>query len=130
MSNKTEDLVSALSELSVLEMAELKTALEEKWGVKAAAAAVAVAAPAAGAAPAAAASEATDFQITLTESPADKKIGVIKVIREITGLGLKEAKELVDAAPKVVKETAPKAEAEDIKKKLEAAGAKVTLKGL
>jgi len=130
VSNKTEDLVSALSELSVLEMAELKTALEEKWGVKAAAAAVAVAAPAAGAAPAAAASEATDFQITLTESPADKKIGVIKVIREITGLGLKEAKELVDAAPKVVKETAPKAEAEDIKKKLEAAGAKVTLKGL
>lgn len=129
MSKKTEDLVNTLSELSVLEMAELKTMLEEKWGVKAAAAAVAVAAPAAGAAPAAAA-ESADFQVTLADSPADKKIGVIKVVREITGLGLKEAKELVDGAPKVVKETAPKAEAEEIKKKLEAAGAKVTLKGL
>jgi len=129
VSKKTEDLVNALSELSVLEMAELKTMLEDKWGVKAAAAAVAVAAPAAGSA-APAAAEATDFQVTLSDSPADKKIGVIKVIREITGLGLKEAKELVDSAPKVVKETAPKAEAEDIKKKLEAAGAKVTLKGL
>ena len=130
MSNKKEDLINALSQLSVLEMAELKTALEEKWGVKAAAAAVAMAAPAAGAAPAAAAAESTDFQVTLADSPADKKIGVIKVVREITGLGLKEAKDLVEAAPKVLKETAPKAEAEDIKKKLEAAGAKVTLKGL
>ena len=129
MSNKQEELIKALSELSVLEMAELKTALEEKWGVKAAAAATVVAAaPAAGGAPAAA--ESADYQITLVESPADKKIGVIKVVREITGLGLKEAKDLVDGAPKVVKETAPKAEAEDIKKKLEAAGAKVTLKGL
>ena len=78
----------------------------------------------------AAAAESTDFQVTLAEAPADKKIGVIKVVREITGLGLKEAKDLVEAAPKVLKETAPKAEAEDIKKKLEAAGAKVTLKGL
>ena len=130
MSKKTEELVNTLSELSVLEMAELKTSLESKWGVKAAAAAVAVAAaPAAGAAPAAAA-ESTDFQVTLTEAPADKKIGVIKVVREITGLGLKEAKDLVEAAPKVIKETAPKAEAEEIKKKLEASGAKVTLKGL
>lgn len=129
MSNKTEELVKSLSELSVLEMAELKKALEDKWGVKAAAAAVAVAAPAA-AAPAAAAAESSDFQITLAEAPADKKIGIIKVVREITGLGLKEAKDLVDGAPKVVKETAPKAESEDIKKKLEAAGAKVTLKGL
>lgn len=129
MSNKTEELVNALSQLSVLEMAELKTALEDKWGVKAAAAMVAAAPAAAGAAPAAA-SESTDFQITLAEAPADKKIGIIKVVREATGLGLKEAKELVDAAPKVVKETSPKAEAEDIKKKLEAAGAKVTLKGL
>jgi large subunit ribosomal protein L7/L12 len=130
VSNKTEELVNALSQLSVLEMAELKTALEEKWGVKAAAAMVAAAPAAAGSAPAAAAADATDFQITLVESPADKKIGVIKVVREVTGLGLKEAKELVDAAPKVVKESSPKAEAEDIKKKLEAAGAKVTLKGL
>lgn len=130
MSKKTDDLVNALSELSVLEMSELKTMLEEKWGVKAAAATVAMAAPAAGAAPAAAAAEATDFQVTLAEAPQDKKIGIIKVVREITGLGLKEAKELVDGAPKVVKETAPKAEAEEIKKKLETAGAKVTLKGL
>lgn len=131
MSNKTEELVNALSQLSVLEMSELKTALEEKWGVKAAAAMVAAAPAAAGGAPAAAAAaDATDFQITLAEAPADKKIGIIKVVREVTGLGLKEAKELVDGAPKVVKETAPKAEAEDIKKKLEAAGAKVTLKGL
>lgn len=129
MSNKTEDLVKALSELSVLEMAELKTQLEEKWGVKAAAAAVAVAAaPAAGGAPAAA--EATDFQVTLESVPADKKIGAIKVVREITGLGLKEAKDLVDTAPKVLKDTAPKAEADEIKKKLEEAGAKVTLKAL
>jgi large subunit ribosomal protein L7/L12 len=128
VSTKKEELVQALSQLSVLEMAELKTALEEKWGVKAAAAAVAMAAPA-GAAPAAAA-EATDFQVTLVEAPADKKIGVIKVVREITGLGLKEAKDLVEAAPKVLKDSSPKAEAEDIKKKLEAAGAKVTLKGL
>lgn len=131
MSNKTEQLVDALSQLSVLEMAELKTALENKWGVKAAAAAVAVAAPAAaGAAPAAAAAESTDFQITLADAPADKKIGIIKIVREITGLGLKEAKELVDGAPKVLKETSPKAEAEDIKKKIEAAGGKATLKGL
>lgn len=133
MSNKEEQLIESLSNLTVLEMAKLKTALEEKWGVKAAAAAVAVAAPAT-AAPAAVAAESSDFQVLLHEVPADKKIGVIKVVREITGLGLKEAKELVEAAtataPKVMKETAPKAEAEDIKKKIEAAGAKVTLKGL
>lgn len=128
MSKKRDELVAALSELSVLEMAELKTALEEKWGVKAAAAAVAVAAPAAGA-PAAAA-EASDYQVTLTEAPADKKIGIIKVVREITGLGLKEAKDLVDAPPKVLKETTPKADADAIKKKIEEAGGKVTLKGL
>lgn len=126
--SKKEELVAALSELTVLEMAELKTALEEKWGVKAAAAAVAVAAPAAGATEAA--SEATDFQVTLTEVPADKKIGVIKVVREVTGLGLKEAKDLADTPPKVLKESAPKAEADSIKKKIEDAGGKVTLKGL
>jgi len=118
VSKKTEELVEALSHLTVLEMAELKKALEDKWGVKAAAAAVAMAAPAGGggAAPAAAA-EASDFQVTLTGAADDKKIGIIKIIREITG-------------PKVVKETAPKADAEEMKKKLEAAGAKVTLKGL
>lgn len=130
MSKKTEDLVNALSELTVLEMAELKTLLEDKWGVKAAAPTVmAAAAPAAGAAPAEAA-ESSDFLVTLTDAPADKKIGIIKVVREITGLGLKEAKELVEATPKELKASAPKAEAEDIKKKIEAAGGKVTLKGL
>lgn len=129
--SKKQELVEALSLLTVLEMAELKTALEEKWGVKAAAAVAAVAAaPAAGGGAAPAAAESTDFQITLEKVPDDKKIGAIKVVREITGLGLKEAKELVEATPKVLKETAPKAEADDIKKKVEAAGCKVTLKGL
>lgn len=130
--SKKEQLVEELSKLTVFEMAELKTALEEKWGVKAAAAAPAfAAAPAAGGGGGgSSASEATDFQITLQEAPADKKIGIIKVVREITGLGLKEAKDLVEGAPKVVKESAPKAEAEDIKKKLEAAGGKAVLKGL
>lgn len=124
-----EKLVEELSKLSVLDMSKLKTALEDKWGVKAAAAAapVMMAAPAA-AAPAAA--ESTDFQVTLEETPADKKIGVIKIVREITGLGLKEAKEMVDGAPKVLKESCAKAEAEDISKKIATAGGKVTLKGL
>jgi large subunit ribosomal protein L7/L12 len=122
-----EHLVEALSKLTVLDMAKLKTALEDKWGVKAAAAAPAMMA----AAPAAeAAAESTDFQITLESSPADKKMGVIKVIREITSLGLKEAKDLVDGAPKVVKDSAPKAEANEIMKKLTDAGAVVKLKGL
>jgi large subunit ribosomal protein L7/L12 len=130
VSNKksTEDLVNALSELTVLEMSELKTLLEEKWGVKAAAAAAPAAAAAAPAA--AAAAESTEFSVTLSEAPADKKIGIIKVVREITGLGLKEAKDLVEAAPKELKATAPKAEADAIKKKVEEAGGKVTLKGL
>ena len=128
MSNKQEQLVEELSKLTVLEMAELKKALEEKWGVKAQAAAVAVAA--APAAAAAAVAESADYQVTLAEAPKDKAIGIIKAVREITGLGLKEAKDLVDGAPKEVKASAPKAEAEEMKKKLEAAGAKVTLKGL
>lgn len=123
-----DQLVETLSQLSVLDMSKLKTALEDKWGVKAAAAApMMMAAPAAAAAPAA---EATDFKITLDEVPADKKIGVIKVVREITGLGLKEAKDLVDGAPKVLKESSPKAEADDIAKKIVAAGGKVSLAGL
>lgn len=126
MSTKTEQLVATLSELTVLEMAELKTALEDKWGVKAAAAAAAPVAAAA--APAAA--EATDYMVTLTEVPADKKIGVIKIVREVTGLGLKEAKDLADTPPKVLKESAPKAEADAIKKKIEEAGGKCVLKGL
>lgn len=126
-----DQLVEILSDLSVLDMAKLKTALEDKWGVKAAAAApVMVAAAGGGAAAPAAAAESTDFLVQLEETPADKKIGVIKVVREITALGLKEAKDLVDGAPKALKESAPKAEAEEIKKKIEAAGGKVTLKGL
>lgn len=127
---KTEELVDALSELTVLEMSELKTLLEDKWGVKAAAPAVMAAAPAGGGGAVPAAAESTDFQVTLTDAPADKKIGIIKVVREITGLGLKEAKDLVEATPKELKASSPKAEAEDIKKKIEAAGGKVTLKGL
>src|SRR5262245_37408760 len=112
-------------------MAELKKALEEKWGVKAAAPiAMAAAAPTGPAAAAPAAAESTEFQVILQEAPAEKKIGIIKVVREITGLGLKEAKELVESAPKPVKDTAPKTDAEEMKKKLEDAGAKVTLKGL
>lgn len=123
-----DQLVEALSQLSVLDMAKLKTALEEKWGVKAAAAApMMMAAPAAGA-PAAA--ESTEFKVTLETTPDDKKISVIKVVREITGLGLKEAKDMVDGAPKVLKETSPKAEADEIAKKVQTAGGKVTLKGL
>lgn len=122
-----EQLVDALSELSVLDMSKLKTALEDKWGVKAAAAApMMMASPAAAAAPAA---ESTEFKVTLEVSPDDKKISVIKAVREITGLGLKEAKDIVDGAPKDLK-TAPKAEAEEIAKKITTAGGKVTLKGL
>ena len=127
MSTTLEKLVEDLSKLTVLEMSELKTLLEEKWGVKAAAAAVAVAAGPV--APVAAAAESTEFKVTLTVA-GDNKIGVIKEIRAITNLGLKEAKDLVEAAPKVVKESTTKADAEDIKKKLEAAGAKVEVKGL
>ncbi|NCF71326.1 MAG: 50S ribosomal protein L7/L12 [Chlamydiales bacterium] len=135
MAGKTlskEELVEALSQLTVLDMADLKKALEEKWGVEAAAPMAVAAAPAAGGAAGgdAAAEEATDFEVTLTEVPAAKKIAVIKVVREVTGLGLKEAKELVEGAPKVLKDSAPKAEAEEIVKKVEAAGAKASLKGL
>lgn len=127
MSKNLDQFVEELSGLTVLEMSKLKEMLENKWGVKAAAAAAPMMMAAA---PAAEVAESSAFQVTLSESPADKKIGVIKVLREITGLGLKEAKDLVDGAPKVVKESSPKAEAEEIKKKLEAAGAKVTLKGV
>ena len=129
MSNITKDqVIEWLSSQSVLEIAGLVKDLETKWGVSAAAP-VAAAAPAA-AAPAAAAPAAeaqTEFTVVLKEAGANK-IGVIKEVRAITGLGLKEAKDLVEGAPKPVKENAPKAEAEEIKKKLEAAGAKVELK--
>lgn len=130
MSKKTEELVEELSKLTVLEMSELKKALEEHWGVEASAPAVMAVAGAPAAGGEEAAEEATDFEVTLAEVPADKKIAVIKIVREVTGLGLKEAKELSESAPKVLKESSPKAEAEEIKKKLEDAGAKCTLKGV
>jgi len=119
-------LVDDLSALTVLEAAELSTMLEEKWGVSAAAP-VAVAAAAAGGDAGAAAEEKDEFDVVLTEAGASK-INVIKEVRGITGLGLKEAKDLVEGAPKAVKEAVSKAEAEEIQKKLEEAGAKVELK--
>lgn len=119
----TAEMIEAIKELSVLELNELVKACEEEFGVSAAAGVV-VAAAGAGAA---AAEEKTEFDVELTEA-GDQKVKVIKVVREITGLGLKEAKEVVDGAPKVVKEGASKEEAEEIQKKLEAEGAKVTLK--
>ncbi|NIZ03150.1 50S ribosomal protein L7/L12 [Thalassospira lucentensis] len=117
-------LVEELSKLTVIEAAELSKMLEEEWGVSAAAP---VAVAAAGGAAAEAAEEKTEFDVILT-SAGDKKINVIKEVRGITGLGLKEAKELVEGAPKAVKEGASKDEAEEIKKKLEEAGASVELK--
>jgi large subunit ribosomal protein L7/L12 len=125
MSNITKDqVIEWLSAQPILELAALVKDLEAKWGVSAAAA---VAAGPAAAAPAAAAEEKTEFNVVLTDAGANK-IGVIKEVRAITGLGLKEAKDLVEGAPKPVKEGVNKAEAEEIKKKLEAAGAKVELK--
>jgi large subunit ribosomal protein L7/L12 len=127
MSNITKDqVIEWLSAQTVLDLAGLVKELEGKWGVSAAAAVAA--APAGGAAAAAApAEEKTEFNVVLVEAGANK-IGVIKEVRAITGLGLKEAKDLVEGAPKVVKEAASKADSEEIKKKLEAAGAKVELK--
>lgn len=129
MSHQLDELVEKLSQLSVLDMAKLKEKLEEKWGVKAAVAVAA--APAGAAAPVEAASESTEFKVILEGGvPDDKKISVIKAVREVTGLGLKEAKDLVEGAPKDLKASCSKAEAEEIKKKITTAGAKVTLKGL
>jgi large subunit ribosomal protein L7/L12 len=126
--SKLEKIVEELSSLTVMEAAELSKLLEEKWGVSAAApVAIAAATPAAGGAAAAAAAEKTEFNVVL-EAAGDKKINVIKVVRELTGLGLKEAKDLVEGAPKDVKTDVPKAQAEEWKKKLEAEGAKVALK--
>lgn len=120
---KIEKLIEEIDNLTVVELADLVKAIEEKYGVSA----VAAAAPAAGAVAGGAAEEKSSFDVVLA-SAGDQKIKVIKVVRDATGLGLKEAKELVDGAPKVIKEGASKAEAEDIKTKLEAEGAKVTLK--
>jgi len=122
-----EQMVSELSSWTVMEVAGLIKALEDKWGVSAAPAAVAVAAAPGGAAPAAVAEEKTEFDVELS-SAGDKKINVIKVVREITNLGLADAKNLVEGAPKMIKEAVSKDEAEGIKKKLEEAGAKVTVK--
>ncbi|HLS50887.1 MAG TPA: 50S ribosomal protein L7/L12 [Burkholderiaceae bacterium] len=128
MALSKDEILDAVANLSVLELSELISDMEEKFGVSAAAAAVAVAAPGAGGAGGAAAAEEKDeFDLELVEAGASK-VAVIKVVREITALGLKDAKDLVDSAPKVIKEAMPKAEAEEAQKKLEEAGAKVELK--
>lgn len=126
MAVSKEDILEAISNMSVMDVVELIKSMEDKFGVSAAA--VAVAAPAAGAAAgAAAAEEKTEFNVVLAKA-GDNKINVIKVVRELTGLGLKEAKDLVEAAPKPVKEGVAKAQADEIKKKLEEAGATVEIK--
>jgi len=129
MSNIVEELVEKIGALTLTQAAELKTALEDKFGVTAAAPMMmAGMMPGAGGGDAgAAAEEKTEFDVELTDGGA-QKLKVIKVVREVTGLGLKEAKDLVEGAPKIVKEAAPKEEAENLKKQLEEAGAKVTLK--
>ena len=126
MSAVQTEILDKISSMTVLELSELIKAMEDKFGVSAAAA-VAVAGPAAGAAPAAAAEEQTEFTVVLS-SFGDNKVNVIKAVRELTGLGLKEAKDLVDGAPKPVKEGVNKADAEAAKKKLEEAGAKAEIK--
>jgi large subunit ribosomal protein L7/L12 len=127
MAVQLEKIVDQLSELTVIEAAELSKLLEEKWGVSAAAPVAVAAVAGAGAVAAGPAEEQSEFEVILAAS-GDKKIEVIKEVRTITGLGLKEAKDLVEGAPKTLKEGVAKAEAEEIKKKLEAAGAKVDLK--
>ena len=127
MAVSKEEIVDAIAKLSVMDVVDLIADLEKKFGVTAAAP-VAAAAAAGAAAPAAAVEEQTEFSVTLTEYPADKKVTVIKVVREITGLGLKEAKDLVEGVPSLVKEGVSKADVDAIKKKLEEAGAKVAVK--
>jgi len=127
MSISQDEVINYLSNLSVMDLVNLTKALEDKWGVKAAPVAVAAAPAAASAAPAAAAEEKTEFTVVL-KAGGGNKIGVIKVVREVTGLGLKDAKDLVDGAPKEVKAGVSKTEAEDIQKKLKEAGAEVELK--
>ncbi|QID19069.1 50S ribosomal protein L7/L12 [Nitrogeniibacter mangrovi] len=126
MAISKEDILEAIASMSVLELSELIKEMEEKFGVSAAAAAVAVAAPAAGGA-APAAEEKTEFDVVLA-AVGDKKVEVIKVVRSATGLGLKEAKDMVDGAPKTIKEGVAKDEAEGLKKQLEEAGATVEIK--
>lgn len=124
MALSKEDVLNAIAEMSVMDIVELISDMEEKFGVTAA---VAAAAPAAAGPAAAAAEEKDEFDVVLA-SFGEKKVGVIKAVREATGLGLKEAKDLVESAPAPIKEAAPKAEAEELKKKLEEAGATVELK--
>ena len=126
MAVNKDEILDAISKMSLMEVVELISAMEEKFGVTAAAPVAMAAAPAAAAA--APAEEKTEFTVILKEYPADKKVTVIKVIREITGLGLKEAKDLVEAVPSTVKEAVSKADSEGFKKKLEEAGAKVEIK--
>ncbi|KPP97104.1 50S ribosomal protein L7/L12 [Marinobacter sp. HL-58] len=125
MALSNEDILNAIAEMSVMDVVALVEAMEEKFGVSAAAAVAA--APAAAGGEAAAAEEQTEFDVVLT-GPGEKKVNVIKAVRELTGLGLKEAKEMVDSAPSVIKEAASKSDAEEAKKKLEEAGASVELK--
>lgn len=130
MSAVTDEILEKLKTLTLLEAADLVKQIEEAFGVSAAApvAGFAMAAPAGAAAPAEEVEEKTEFDVVLDEFPADKKIAILKVVRTLTGLGLKEAKDLVEAAPKAVKEGIAKADAEDAKKQLEEAGAKVSIK--
>ncbi len=122
-----DEIVNLLSDLSVLEMSELKKKLEEKWDVKAIAAAPMAAMPVAAAEKV---EESTEFKVTLESVSADKKISVIKIVRTLTGLGLKEARDVVEGAPKVLKEAASKTESDEMLKKIEEAGGKASAKGL
>ena len=126
MAVSKDEILDSISKMTVMEVVELISDMEKKFGVTAAAPVAAAAGP--GAAAAAPAEEQTEFTVTLKEYPADKKVTVIKVIRELTGLGLKEAKDLVEGAPSTVKEAVAKADSETMKKKLEDAGAKVEIK--
>jgi large subunit ribosomal protein L7/L12 len=128
MAVSKDEVLDAIAKMSVIEVVELIADMEKKFGVTAAAPVAMAAGPAAGGAAAAPVEEQTEFTVTLKEYPADKKVTVIKVIREITGLGLKEAKDLVEGAPSTVKEAISKADVEVIKKKLEEVGAKVEVK--
>ena len=128
MAVSKDEILDAITKMTLMEVVELISDMEKKFGVTAAAPVAVAAAPGAGAAAAAPAEEKTEFTVLLKEYPADKKVTVIKVIREITGLGLKEAKDLVEGVPSTVKEAVSKADSDSIKKKLEEAGAKVEIK--
>jgi large subunit ribosomal protein L7/L12 len=128
MAVSKDEILDAISKMTLMEVVDLISDMEKKFGVTAAAPVAVAAAPGAGAAAAAPAEEKTEFTVILKEYPADKKVTVIKVIREITGLGLKEAKDLVEGVPSTVKEAVSKADSDGMKKKLEDAGAKVEIK--